>query len=67
MMFISVDLPEPDGPMIAVYSPRTDHQVDAAQRLDGLAAHAIATGEALGADQVGCSGNGIPADQTRGQ
>ena len=30
MMFISVDLPEPDGPMIATNSPRIDGKVDAA-------------------------------------
>ena len=32
-MCISVDLPEPDGPMIATYSPRSHLEVDAAQRV----------------------------------
>ena len=36
-----------------------DHQVDAPQRLDGLAAHAIAAGDVLGADQFGF-GHGLP-------
>ncbi len=33
MRFISVDLPEPDGPMMATYSLSLDAQVDAAQRV----------------------------------
>ena len=32
MMFISVDLPEPDGPMMATNSPVVDAQVDAVER-----------------------------------
>ena len=32
-MFISVDLPLPDAPMIATYSPRSTRQADAAQRV----------------------------------
>ena len=39
-MFISVDLPEPDVPMIATNSPRLDDQVDAAQRVHLVVAHA---------------------------
>ena len=31
MMFMSVDLPEPDGPMMATYSLRADGEIDAAQ------------------------------------
>ena len=41
MMFISVDLPEPDGPMIATYSLRRDGEVDAAQRAHDFAAHVV--------------------------
>ena len=41
MMFISVDLPEPDGPMMATYSLRRDREVDAAQRADDFAAHVV--------------------------
>ena len=33
MMWKSVDLPEPDGPMIERNSPRLHVQIDAAQRL----------------------------------
>ena len=41
MTFISVDLPEPDGPMIATYSLRCDGEVDAAERADDFAAHVV--------------------------
>ena len=34
-MCISVDLPEPDGPMTAVSSPARDLERDAAERVDG--------------------------------
>ena len=40
MMFISVDLPEPDGPMIATNSPSSTRERDAAQRV-GLGAGAV--------------------------
>ena len=32
MQCSSVDLPEPDGPMIAVYAPRSNVDVDAVER-----------------------------------
>ena len=41
-MCISVDLPEPDGPMTAVSLPRLDLERDAAQRVDGRLALAVA-------------------------
>ncbi len=34
----SVDLPEPEGPMIAVKLPRVEIDVDAAQRVDARSA-----------------------------
>ena len=38
MQCSSVDLPEPDGPMIAVYAPRLELDVDVVERADlGLA------------------------------
>ena len=39
---MSVDLPEPDGPMTAVSWPRSTSSVDAAQRVDGRVALAVA-------------------------
>ena len=39
--FISVDLPEPDGPMMATYSLRRDGDVHAAEGADDLAAHVV--------------------------
>ena len=41
MMFISVDLPEPDGPMIATYSFSVDVERDAGQRAHLLLAHVV--------------------------
>ncbi len=39
MMFIAVDLPEPDGPMMATNSPRLDREIDAGERMHrGIAA-----------------------------
>ena len=49
-MFISVDLPEPDGPMIATYSLRRMSSVDAAQRLDRLGAHLVVAGQVADPD-----------------
>ena len=40
-MCISVDLPEPDGPMTAVRCSLCDVEVDAAQRVDGRLALAV--------------------------
>ena len=42
---MSVDLPEPDGPMTATSSPRSTVKGDAAQRVDGRLALAVAAGE----------------------
>ena len=44
MMCMSVDLPEPDGPMMAVQLAAADLDVDAAQRVDGGVAAAVALG-----------------------
>ena len=41
-MCISVDLPEPDGPMIAVNVPALEVDAHAAQRVDGAGALAEA-------------------------
>ena len=41
MTFMSVDLPEPDGPMMATYSLRRDGEVDAAQGAHDFAAHVV--------------------------
>ena len=46
MMFIAVDLPEPDGPMMATNSPRVDLQVDAGERVHGRVARAVDLGDA---------------------
>ena len=40
-MFMSVDLPEPDGPTTATYSLAADVEVDAAQRLHLHAPHRV--------------------------
>ena len=40
-----VDLPDPEGPMIAVKVPGRDVERDAAQRVDGGIALAVALGE----------------------
>ena len=47
MMFMSVDLPEPDGPTMATNSPSADGQVDAAQGLHADAAHVVDTTHGL--------------------
>ncbi len=44
-MCISVDLPEPDGPITAVSSPRATVSVDAAEGVDGGVALAVAAAE----------------------
>ena len=49
-MFISVDLPEPDEPMMATNSPALDRQADAAQRLDLDIADDEAAGDVLDPD-----------------
>ena len=68
-MCISVDLPEPDGPMTAVSWPRGDVDGDAAQRVDGGVALAVAADEAGGLDDGGsefwrrteCMASTVPA------
>ena len=49
-MCISVDLPEPDGPITVVSWPRADLEGDAAQRVDRRVALAVAAGEVRGND-----------------
>ena len=49
-MCISVDLPEPDGPMTAVRRPCGDVERDAAQRVDGGVALAVAADDVAGGD-----------------
>ena len=49
-MCMSVDLPEPDGPMTAVRRPRGDVDRDAAQRVDGGVALAVAADDVAGGD-----------------
>ena len=44
-MCISVDLPEPDGPITAVSFPLRDLEADAAERVDGRVTLAVATGQ----------------------
>ena len=46
-MFISVDLPEPDVPMIATISPRSMRQIDAAQRVHFVRAADVGLRELL--------------------
>ena len=46
-MCISVDLPEPDGPMTATSSPGFDLERDAAERVDRRVAFAVAAGDVL--------------------
>ncbi len=49
-MFISVDLPEPDEPMIATNSPGSTRETDAAQRFDLDIADDESAGEVLDLD-----------------
>ena len=49
--FISVDLPEPDGPMIATYSPRSISSRHAAQGVHLLGAHDIGLPEVVCFDE----------------
>ena len=60
MRFMSVDLPEPDGPMTATYSPGVDGEAHAAQGVDLLRAHDVGAPEVLGADE-GAVGGGVGA------
>ena len=47
---MSVDLPDPDGPMIAVNEPGCDLERDAAERVDGGVTLAVALGEVAARD-----------------
>ena len=47
---MSVDLPEPDGPITATSSPSVDRQRDAAQGVDGRVALAVAAGQVARGD-----------------
>ena len=47
-MCMSVDLPEPDGPITAVSSPLGDIDRDAAQGVHGRLVRAVLTGEVVG-------------------
>ena len=49
--FISVDLPEPDGPMIATYSPRSMEIDTPLERVDLFVAHDVGLPEVAGFDQ----------------
>ena len=51
-MCISVDLPEPEGPMIAVRLPLLEPEADAAQRVDGGRVLAVAPGDVGGDDDL---------------
>ena len=50
---MSVDLPDPDGPMIAVKEPGCDLERDAAERVDGGVALAVALGQFVSCDDGG--------------
>ena len=49
-MCISVDLPEPDGPITAVSLPRSIVERDAAERVDRRFAFAVAPSQVARAD-----------------
>ena len=51
MMFIIVDLPEPDVPMIAIDEPCSIDEIDAAQRVDEVVAHHVRALDAAHLDQ----------------
>ena len=57
-MCMSVDLPEPDGPMTAVRRPSGDVDRDAAQGVDRGVALAVAADDVAGADDRGRRGRG---------
>ena len=52
---MSVDLPEPDGPMTAANSPRRERDGDAGERVDGGGALAEAAGRSV-AETIGVTG-----------
>ena len=47
MQCMSVDLPEPDGPITAVKRARGDVEVDAGERVDGGVAGAVGLDEVV--------------------
>ena len=51
MMFMAVDLPEPDGPMMATNSCALDLQVGAGKRMNGRIARAVDLGDGRELDQ----------------
>ena len=61
-MFISVDLPVPEGPMIARYSLRWILMVTPAQGVDGLFAHLVQLGDVLDLDDEGAGGADRPLE-----
>ena len=59
-MCISVDLPEPDGPMIAVKRPRSKSTRHAVERVDGGLPLAVAAAQVVCSDDLGhCWDSGI--------
>ena len=58
MRFMSVDLPEPDGPHDGDVLARLDVEADAAQRVDLLRAHHVGAPEVLGAGSAAPAGGG---------
>ena len=70
MMCMSVDLPEPDGPMTATKSPALQRDGHSAQRVDGGVAAAVTPGDVTGSGDrdgvVGPGGIGGGGDGERG-
>ena len=58
MACIRVDLPEPDGPMMAVKAPAANSTVDAVEGAHGAVARAV---DLHGADGPGGGRSGAPA------
>ena len=56
---MSVDLPEPDGPMMAVSRPRLDVERDAAQRVNRAVALAVVAGEVRGRPRPLCASTSV--------
>ena len=52
MMFISVDLPEPDGPMMATHSPCVDREADAIEGAHFDIAQAVDLGDIFNLDHA---------------
>ena len=53
MRFMSVDLPEPDGPMIATYSPALDAERHAGEGVHLLLPHLVDLRDVPDVDQHG--------------